>query len=210
MLFPFLYRKILRFTINEKRIYVINNHWLYDNNYEPKELWKSLKTLGLASIKSSLTNICLKTKDNVTNFDDKENANIFEKFLCTLSQDLLADLHLPSLRFGLHSVPQYYDKIPKYSKSNFKFNFVSEDTVLKFLQDLGENKAAGLNDLSGKFSKDGATVLAKPISQVCNLSIKYSIFPSDCKIVKLKPLFPKGWKTAPQKLSSYILTSFSF
>ena len=55
------------------------------------------------------------------------------------------------------------------------------------LQDLDENKAAGLDNLSGKFLKDGATVLAKPISQICNLSIKYSIFPSDCKMAKLKP-----------------------
>ena len=63
---------------------------------------------------------------------------------------------------------------------------MSEETVLKHLQDLDENKAAGLDNLSGKFLKDGATVLAKPISQICNLSIKYSIFLSDWKITKLK------------------------
>ena len=63
---------------------------------------------------------------------------------------------------------------------------------------MDENKDAGLDNLSGKFLKDGATVLAKPISQICNLSIKYSIFPSDCKIAKLKPLFKKGSKTDPK------------
>ena len=70
--------------------------------------------------------------------------------------------------------------------------------MLKYLQDLDENKAAGLDNLSGKFLKDGATVLAKPISQICNFSIKYSIFPSDCEITKLKSLFKKGSKTDPQ------------
>ena len=95
----------------------------------------------------------------------------------------------PSLGFGLNSVRQYYEKILKYPKSKFKFNVVSEETVLKLLQDLDENKAAGLDNLSGKFLKDGATVLAKPIPQICNLlSIKYSILLSDCKIVKLKPV----------------------
>ena len=73
---------------------------------------------------------------------------------------------------------------------------------LKIVQDLDENKAPGLDNLSGKFLKDGTTVLAKPISQICNLSIKYSIFPANCKIAKLKPLFKKGKKTD--------LTSFSF
>ena len=104
----------------------------------------------------------------------------------------------PSLRFGLHSVWQYHKKILKYPKYKFKFNFVSEETVLKLLQDLDENKAAGLDNLSGKFLKGGATVLAKPISQTYNLSRKYSIFLSDCKMAKLKPLFKKGSKTAPK------------
>ena len=31
-----------------------------------------------------------------------------------------------------------------------------------------------------------------------NLSLKYSIFPSDCKIAKLQPLFKKGSKPAPK------------
>ena len=32
----------------------------------------------------------------------------------------------------------------------------------------------------------------------CNLSIKYSIFPTDCQIAKLKPLFKKGSTTLPK------------
>ena len=72
---------------------------------------------------------------------------------------------------------------------------MSEEAVLKQLQDLDESKAAGLDNLCGK---DGETILAKPISQICNLSIKYSIFPPDCKIAKLKPLLKKGSKTDPQ------------
>ena len=61
---------------------------------------------------------------------------------------------------------------------------------------MDENKTAGLNNISGKFLKDGATVLTKRISQICNLSIKYLIFPSHGKIAKLKPLFKKGSKIA--------------
>ena len=60
------------------------------------------------------------------------------------------------------------------------------------------DKAAGIDNISGKFLKDGANVLAKPISEICNLSIKYSIFPVDCQIAKLKPLFKKGSTTFPK------------
>ena len=48
------------------------NTKLTENIGKPKELWKSLKTLGVASIKSPLRNICLKAKDYITNFDDKK------------------------------------------------------------------------------------------------------------------------------------------
>ena len=60
------------------------------------------------------------------------------------------------------------------------------------------NKAAGIDNISGKFLKDGAEILAKPISQICNLSIKKSQFPSQCKIAKVTPLFKKGSKTDPK------------
>ena len=80
---------------------------------------------------------------------------------------------------------------------------MSGETILKLLQDLDQNKAVGLDNLSGKFLKDGATVLAKPISQICNVSIKYSVFLPDCKIAILKPLFKKGSKTAPKNIVLY-------
>jgi len=41
-------------------------------------------------------------------------------------------------------------------------------------------------------------MIAKPLSQICNLSIKLAKFPDKCKIAKLKPLFKKGDKTNPK------------
>ena len=72
-----------------------------------------------------------------------------------------------------------------------------EETVLKLLNDLDENKSAGLDALFGKSFKDGATALGKPISQIWKKSAKYSILPSDCKIAKLKPLFKIHILTPP-------------
>ena len=66
------------------------------------------------------------------------------------------------------------------------------------MKGLNPSKAAGIDNLSGKFLKDGAHVLARPISQLCNLSIKLNSFPRSCKIAKVKPLFEKGSKTDPQ------------
>ena len=60
------------------------------------------------------------------------------------------------------------------------------------MQDIKSSKAAGIDKLSGKFLKDGADILAKPVSTLCNLLISGGVFPSACKVAKLKPIFKKG------------------
>ena len=47
------------------------------------------------------------------------------------------------------------------------------------------------------FLRDGANILAKPISVLCNLSISQGVFPSACKVAKLKPIFKNQKKTDP-------------
>ena len=48
---------------------------------------------------------------------------------------------------------QYYEKTLKLPISKSKFNFVSEETVLKILKYMDESKAVGLDNLSPKFLK---------------------------------------------------------
>ena len=57
------------------------------------------------------------------------------------------------LRFCLPWVWQYYEKTLKLPISKSKFNFVSEETVLKILKYMDESKAVGLDNLSAKFLK---------------------------------------------------------
>ena len=66
------------------------------------------------------------------------------------------------------------------------------------LKGLNPTKAAGIDNLSGKFLKDGADILARPISQLYNLSIILDSLPISCKIATVKPLFKNGSKTDRQ------------
>ena len=45
--------------------------------------------------------------------------------------------------------------------------------------------------------KDGAEILAEPVSQIVNMSLG-SKFPEGCKIAKLRPIFKKGKNTEPK------------
>ena len=72
-----------------------------------------------------------------------------------------------------------------------------EIDIQKILRSTNVRKAAGIDDPSGRFLRDGSRVLSKPVSELCNLSIKLGSFPDSCKVAKLKPLFKKGFKTNP-------------
>ena len=58
-------------------------------------------------------------------------------------------------------------------------------------------KQQELNKFQENFLKDGARILAKPISELCNLFMALGSFPDPYKIAKVKPLFKKGSKTDP-------------
>lgn len=52
-----------------------------------------------------------------------------------------------------------------------------------------------MNQIPAKFVKEAADVLAYSLSNIINSSIKLSVFPQECKISRLKPLFKIGSKT---------------
>ena len=106
-----------------------------------------------------------------------------------LSKDLVARLILPVNRFRLNTVRNYYQDILGLFNSKFKFSSVTEELILQLLGDMNIDKAPGIGNISRKFLNSGANILAKPVSKICNLFIKYSLFPTDCQIAKLKQLF---------------------
>ena len=80
------------------------------------------------------------------------------------------------------------------------------NTFEKFniLKNVEVTKAAGIDQISRKFLKDGAPFLSKPISELCNLSITLRSFPDACKIAKVKPLFKKIQKQIHQIADQYL------
>ena len=77
-------------------------------------------------------------------------------------------------------------------------NWTQPLKIICLLKNDEVTKAAGIDQISGKLLKDGARILAKPISEVCNLSMTLRSFPDACKIVKVKP-FKKEYLKRIQK-----------
>ena len=109
-------------------------------------------------------------------------------------------------KFDINSVREFC-KMLNLEENTFHFAKVSDKTILDFLKELKTNKATGIDNVSGRFLKDGSKVLATPITQICNLSIKLSAVPDECKTAKLKTLYKRSKKTDPKNYKSISLLS---
>ena len=69
----------------------------------------------------------------------------------------------------------------KLPESSFQLNEVDESVIYKELAQLNVNKAAGPDEIPAKFIKLCGQFILKPFTHVVNLSLKYSIVPTEMK-----------------------------
>ena len=96
--------------------------------------------------------------------------------------------------FSLSKDASYYDNI-KLKDLKFEFSETTPEKILNDLKGLNQIKAADFNNLSGKFLKDGAYILATQISELLNLSVNLNSSPRSCKNAKVKA---QSLKTDPR------------
>ena len=70
----------------------------------------------------------------------------------------------PPNNFGIQSVKNYYEK--SNLNERLLFSKIESDKVFKILKNFDESKTPGIDDLSGIFLKDGASLVATPITQL--------------------------------------------
>ena len=106
----------------------------------------------------------------------------------------------PPLKFNTDKTMTFYKKLnPNLEK--FELVCITEETNKKLLCCLDVPKEPAIDEISPRFLKDGAEVLAKSIYDIISLSIKLSTFLDKCKIAKLTPLVKKRSKTDPKNIN---------
>ena len=92
-------------------------------------------------------------------------------FYSNLTVDLLVDRQIDmQLNLSLIITKNFpYQKI-------LKLDSITESYLCNILKSVEVRKAAGIDQILGKFLKDGERFLAKPISELCNLSITLGSF----------------------------------
>ena len=100
-----------------------------------------------------------------------------------------------------HKLGQAFSKttdaaiITSRTDSRFSLVTVSERFVCDQLLRLKPNKAIGLDKISARLLKDGASVIAPIIRNIINLSFESGHFPSSWKSAKVTALFKSGEAT---------------
>ena len=76
------------------------------------------------------------------------------------------------------------------ASNSFKFRDTKREEIYKMLINIDTNQAYGVDEIPGRFFKDGAELLTEPLCKIINLSLS-SKFPLICKTAKVKPLYKK-------------------
>ena len=67
-------------------------------------------------------------------------------------------------------------------------------SILKILKEFKTNKPTVVNNLTGRFLKNGSNIHCTPTTKICNLSIKLTFSVDKYKVAKIKSLYEKGLK----------------
>ena len=136
----------------------------------------------------------IEENDTLT-YDTRSVSKTIKNFFSSLAKSLLIKLPNPPDKYNLQSVIRCYSSF--MISDDFCLSHTSEGKVLKVMTNIEISKTARVDKLSGRFLKDDVNISAKPISTLCNLPISQGVFPSACKVAKLKPIFKKSKKTDP-------------
>ena len=155
-----------------------------------KEIRKSLKSLGL-KFECSICNINCLENDKFANIG---TAKGFSAYFSNFPENLVSIFPNLSNKYAVLSVAQYYSHLGLTKK--FDLLPTKKYYIFKILIDVNILKAAGkFLKTSLKIFEDCAYVLAKAVTDICNLSITLNKFRSHFKLAKVKRIFRKDRKT---------------
>jgi hypothetical protein len=85
----------------------------------------------------------------------------------------------------------------KATDKTFSLQSPTFETVYKFLSEIDEKKAVGLDNIPNKLLKMAAQVVAPSLTGIFSASIRTGIFPNEWKASRVTPIFKSGPKSNP-------------
>lgn len=112
--------------------------------------------------------------------------NAFNEYFVKIGPDLASKIQVDDPRVSFLN----YLKIP--TNSTFQFEQVSEEAVLKIINELKPKTSCGKDGVSNKLLKYIKSEVTPALTLIINQSIKTGIFPDKLKIAKVLPVYKKN------------------
>lgn len=132
----------------------------------------------------------LETSDGEIITDDYSKATLLNNHFARQSTLDLPDSHQPP-----------HDSVQNTPVPTLENISTSEKEVLAFLNSLDPNKTTGPDQIPVKLLKMTALIIAKPLSDLFNKSLRTGIYPSKFKIAHIRPIYKN--KGSPSDYSCY-------
>ena len=121
---------------------------LSETTGKPKELWESLKSLGMPN-KTVISNFEAIEQDNTLTRNTRSISKMFKNFFSNLAESLLSKLPKPTDKYNPELVIQYYSSFA--ITADFCLVGTAEKQVLKIMQDIKSSRAAEVDNFRESF-----------------------------------------------------------
>ena len=162
-------------------------------------IWKTIKSLTEIG-KNKQVIITLKDGDSVL----EDNEDMVSKFNSHFST--IADRLRSTLPYIVHNIDKLLNFVQSKKDPNVSFEIppITSTQVIFYLKEISPSKASGIDNISARFLRMAASVIAPSIARLINHSFEVGVFPSRWKTAKVTPLHKGG---GLDDVSSYRLSS---
>lgn len=113
----------------------------------------------------------------------KEISNVFNNFFTNVARSVNGTSD-PNPNLEIH--------INNHQSTLSNFKAVTNEQVNKYLSTFKAKSSSGVDEVSMRVIKHCSAEILEPLTHLVNTSLETGIFPTSCKIAKVRPIFKKG------------------
>jgi hypothetical protein len=152
------------------------------NKNNMKQTWKTINNI-LGRGKSQRLQKKFKDEDGNIFCNPEDISNQFNNFFVNVGPKFASDIPNTHMK--------YYDYLDNPINSTMFMKPIVEKDIIKIIDTFKQNKSAGNDDIGNYIIKRVAIEVAKPLTNIFNLSISTGVVPEKLKIAKVIPLYKK-------------------
>ena len=177
--------KLTKIKTNAKKKYFPEE--LEKNQSNPRKTWEFLRSFIPSTTSNSNNNLPSQILVNNCKITDKQKIlNEFNEFFSTIGEKLVENFDSNNSGFA----PFIRNKV----KSSMYFDPPRINGVLNLINSLNSSKAVGHDNIAPYFLRVASNISALALCYFFDNAIQFGVFPRNCKIAKINPLFKVGKK----------------